>query len=559
MSGQRGNEAAELRRWLRDASPRWDWDAAHLRLIQAELARVTVGLGDRLMLFLPPRHGKSELVTVRYPVLGIERRRDFRVIVGAYNQALAERFSRKARRIAAGRFALANDRNSAAEWETPDGGGVRAVGVGGGVTGLGADLILIDDPVKSREEAESRTYRDRVWDWYRDDLYTRQEPGCALILVMTRWHEDDLAGRILASEEGPRWRVVRLPALAESEAEYAAWAERQLSMVNSDPLRRAEGEPLWPDRFNQQALHRIKTALGARSFAALYQGRPLPAEGGLFKREWFKLVDVLPEPPEALLTPGPHSAAPSPGPGGLPSSPASPPGALPELPPDASHLERMRHARAAARGDFDPLPLLIPARERADYEHRRRMEEIAASQSALRSPRSPIRWVRFWDTAAKAGPRSDYWAGALLVRLPEGEWYLVDVVRGRWEYPEAKRRVLEVAARDGDEVPVLIEESANGTALLQDLKADPRADGYWIGAERVAAEKSVRAGAWASVAESGRFYLVRGGWNAAFLAEAEAFPHGAHDDQVDAVSGAFGYLFRQSLRPRVTAFAGRAR
>jgi predicted phage terminase large subunit-like protein len=167
--------------------------------------------------------------------------------------------------------------------------------------------------------------------------------------------------------------------------------------------------------------------------------------------------------------------------------------------------------------------------------------------------------VRFWDTAAKAGQRSDYWAGALLGRTPEGEWILADVIRGRWEYPEAKRRVLATAAADGAGVPVVIEESANGIALLQDLGADPAADGYLIRAEKVTAEKAVRAGAWASLAESGRFRLVRGAWNAAFLAEVETFPHGAHDDQVDAVSGAHAYLFRLSRVRKPVALAGRPR
>ena len=108
--------------------------------------------------------------------------------------------------------------NSVAEWETLEGGGLRAVGVGGGVTGYGAGLIVIDDPVKSRAEAESQTYRDNIWDWFNDDLYTRLEPNGAIILIQTRWHEDDLAGRLLreAKEEGgEQWEVVNLPALAE--------------------------------------------------------------------------------------------------------------------------------------------------------------------------------------------------------------------------------------------------------------------------------------------------------------------------------------------------------
>jgi predicted phage terminase large subunit-like protein len=264
--------------WLPLVSPTWQWDVPHLRLVQQALARLTAGETGKLMLFLPPRHGKSELVTIRYPVWRLEREPATRVIVGAYNQGLAERFSRRARRIAADRLRLSDERATAADWETTAGGGVRAVGVGSGVTGTGANLIIIDDPVKSREEANSPAYRERVWDWYTDDLYTRREPGAAMLLIQTRWHKDDLAGRILASEDGPNWTVLSLPAEAEAD----------------DPLGRALGEPLWPERFDSGALAGIRTVLGSWSYAALYQQRPMPAEGGMFQRHWFEVVAAVP-------------------------------------------------------------------------------------------------------------------------------------------------------------------------------------------------------------------------------------------------------------------------
>jgi predicted phage terminase large subunit-like protein len=224
-----------------------------------------------LIVSCPPRHGKSEQGSVRYPAWRLAREPSTRVLVAAYSASLACRFSRKIRRLAPGRIALATDRTAVDDWETSSGGGVRAVGVGGGITGRGADLILIDDPVKSRAEAESLAYRRRVWDWFRDDLYTRQEPGCAIVLTQTRWHEDDLAGQILQSEIGTEWEVARLPALAEA----------------NDPLGRAEGDPLWPERFDRAKLERYRSALG-RSFDALYQGRPAPAEGNKFKRAWLR-------------------------------------------------------------------------------------------------------------------------------------------------------------------------------------------------------------------------------------------------------------------------------
>lgn len=264
--------------WLHEVTPTFSWNAPHLLHLQAQLDRVTRGEIDRLMLFLPPRHGKSECATVRYPVWRMECDPKLTVIVGAYNKMLADNFSRKARRIAKGRLELDTERKAADEWMTTAGGVFRGAGVGTGVTGKGAKLIIIDDPVKSREEANSQAYRDRVWNWYRDDLYTRLEPGGAIVLIMTRWHEDDLAGRILASEDAPNWTVVSLPALAEE----------------GDALGRAPGDALWPDRFDAVDLERIRTVLGTPSFTALYQQRPTALEGGLFKRAWFRIVDAPP-------------------------------------------------------------------------------------------------------------------------------------------------------------------------------------------------------------------------------------------------------------------------
>jgi predicted phage terminase large subunit-like protein len=247
-----------------------------LRHVQEQLERVTSGELTRLMIFLPPRHGKSEMVTVRYPVWRMEKDSQLKVIVGAYNQILANRFSRKSRRIAAERLDLDPERSAVEEWETAQGGGFRAVGVGGGITGQGGNLIIIDDPVKNREEANSQTYRERVWEWYTDDLYTRLEPGGAIVLIMTRWHEDDLAGRILASELGADWEVVNLPAEAEE----------------GDPWRQP-GEALCPDRFDLDALADIRLVLG-NSYHALYQQRPQPKEGDFFKRSWFEILRETP-------------------------------------------------------------------------------------------------------------------------------------------------------------------------------------------------------------------------------------------------------------------------
>jgi predicted phage terminase large subunit-like protein len=268
-----------FRQFLERVSPTWNWSWRHLTYLQYQLDRVTDGEVKRLIIQMPPRHGKSETATVRYPIYRLNMDPELRVIVGAYNATLAGKFSRKARRIAqqAG-MPLSDERAAVEDWETPDGGGFRAVGVGGGVTGQGGDLIIIDDPVKSREEAESEVYREKVWNWYTDDLYTRLEPGGSLILIMTRWHMDDLAGRILASEDGPNWTVVNLPALA----------------IENDPLGRNPGEALCPERYDEPALASIRAVMTPYSWAALYQQDPRPREGNMFPRSKVEIVDAVP-------------------------------------------------------------------------------------------------------------------------------------------------------------------------------------------------------------------------------------------------------------------------
>jgi predicted phage terminase large subunit-like protein len=286
-----------FRDWCHTVSPGMRWDWPHLAFIRARLEpRITALDGAlhgepstlrprHLILSVPPRHGKSEQVTIRLPAFLLERWPQLRVIVGAYNAELANKFSRKTRRIADQRMTLSTERNAANDWETVQEGGVRAVGVGGGVTGHGAHLIVIDDPVKSREEAESAAFRARCWDWFTDDLYTRLEPGGVIILIMTRWHEDDLVGRIQASDFADDFEVVNLPA----EAEYG------------DVLGRPPGAALCPDRFNEEALARLRLVLG-RSYHALYQGRPTAVDGDIIRLSWFKRFKSRPRPERIILS-----------------------------------------------------------------------------------------------------------------------------------------------------------------------------------------------------------------------------------------------------------------
>lgn len=265
--------------WLDSVSPSYCWSYLWLRYVQSFYDRVTSGEIKKLIITAPPQHGKSEGGTVRYPVYRMERVPSFRTILATHSQSLANKFSRKSKAIASQRLALAKDCKSVSEWQTAAGGGIKAVGVGASVAGNPADLAFIDDPVRNRAAARSLVIRDSVWEWFNDDIVTRVQEDGAIIIQMTRWDPDDLVGRILDSEDAPNWTLVCLRALAESD----------------DPLNRALGEALCPERFSRETLlnRQMTMRLG---FEALYQQRPALAEGGLFKREWFKYVDGIPSP-----------------------------------------------------------------------------------------------------------------------------------------------------------------------------------------------------------------------------------------------------------------------
>ncbi len=258
-------------------SPEFNWDFRHLVYIQQRLDLVTDGRLKRLALFLPPQHGKSEQVTVRYPAFRLERNPRMRCIVGSYNQIHANKFSRKTREIARQRIALSRERKSVGEWETEAGGSYLAVGVGSGVTGNPADLIIVDDPIKSREEAESEAYRDRVDEWFTQDLYSRKSADCAIVLIFTRWHEDDLWGRLSRLPNAKEWEVVCLRAEAEAD----------------DPLGRGLGAALCPELHPAAELADNRLTMGS-AYEALYQQRPHKREGDLLKRFWFKLMAAVP-------------------------------------------------------------------------------------------------------------------------------------------------------------------------------------------------------------------------------------------------------------------------
>lgn len=256
--------------------------AAHHKLIASALQEVEAGLCKRLMIFCPPRHTKSELATRRFPAWYLGRHPNKQVISASYNSELATDFGREVRNIIGTpeyrsifpETTLSSDSQAANRWHTDSGGNYIAAGVGTAITGRGADLGIIDDPVKDRQEADSELIRERIFDWYTSTFYTRLMPNASIVLIQTRWHEDDLAGRLLGAMEegGEHYKVIDLPAIAKGK----------------DPLERKEGEALWPEWYPEPRLREIQAVIGARDWSALYQQEPVSDEGAYFKKDWFK-------------------------------------------------------------------------------------------------------------------------------------------------------------------------------------------------------------------------------------------------------------------------------
>lgn len=423
------------------ANPNWWQSPPHIQKLNVKLMDLAAGRIKRLMVMMPPRHGKSEMCSHYFPAWFLGRFPDMRVILSSYEADFAASWGRKTRdtleEYGPTVFGVSVDPTSSAadRWDIKGHrGGMMTAGVGGPITGKGADLLIIDDPVKNAEEAHSATMREKQWEWYQAVARTRVEPGGRILLIMTRWHQDDLAGRLMRQmEEDPRadqWEVLRLPAIAEE----------------NDPLGRQPGQALWPERYSEADLDQIRATVGPYTWNALYQQRPVAPGGALFRRYWFD--KVLDKPPAGL------------------------------------------------------------------------------------------KWVRFWDLATSTKQTADWTAGALVGTDRDGNLYIADMVRQRLEWPDTRRLIIATAHQDGPSVRVGVETVAFQLGAWQDLMRDPDLVGYSIEPVPVDKDKELRARPWAARAEAGKVFLIRGPWIGEFLAEVEEFPHGKHDDQVDAVSGA---------------------
>lgn len=266
---------------------------AHTDYIAKHLQDIAEGEQKYIIVELPPRHGKSMTITETFPSYYLGRNPEKRVITSAYSDGLARKFGRLNRNkmIEFGQLVfdrmLSNDNGTVNNWTLDNGvGGMIATGIGGSITGEGADLLVIDDPIKNNEEAQSQTIRDKVWDEWETTLSTRLHKGGSVIVVMTRWHEDDFVGRLL--QRSPYdWERIRMPAIAEDD---------------EDILGREIGEPLCIGLgFDEDWADLKKQEVGSRTWASLYQQRPSASEGNIFKREWWQFYERVPKKFDKIL------------------------------------------------------------------------------------------------------------------------------------------------------------------------------------------------------------------------------------------------------------------
>lgn len=263
--------------------------ARHHEAIAHALERLERGEFQCLILTTPPRHGKSELSTKRFAAWVSGRNPRWNIVVSSYSDTMAEDFgadirttlqSAQFKQVFPG-YGLAPGGAAKDRIQTSQGGLIVAVGRGGALTGRGADLAIVDDPFKDFEEARSQAIRDQAWNWFTKVLMTRRMGRKLVLIIMTRWHEDDIVGRLtdpdnphFSTEEAENWKIINLPALAEDD----------------DPLGRKVGEPLWPERFDVKFL-RQQQRLDPLGFSALYQQRPTVEDGILFRREHVRYYD----------------------------------------------------------------------------------------------------------------------------------------------------------------------------------------------------------------------------------------------------------------------------
>jgi len=464
--------------------PDWKFPGFQLELIDAldRLEKDTLGT-DNLLITMPPRHAKSTFATILFPCYFMARDPQRYIMSCSYNSQLATDFGRQVRTIVEEKivhqaypdFDLSTESRAADVWRTQEGGAYFAVGVGGTTSGRPANLLLVDDPIKSREDAESMTQRNKTWNYYTSALATRLQPSKTTrpkqIIILTRWHPDDLAGRLIDSadwKEG-RWTHINFPAIKTSKGEKIS----RRFLPEDDPRHMKSGdlssvapgqrtvyqdkeEPLWPERFPLDDLKR-RERLNPREFASLYQQQPYVEGGNLIKTEWWQ-----------------------------------------------------------------------------SYPNDLRPEKFSTIVIGV-------------DTAFKKTETADYSVAVVAGLDTNGDIYIIDVMRGKYDFPELKQRLIRVNNQwRGKGLRALyIEDKASGQSVIQELK---RESGVSVIPYKVVHDKVSRTTAILPLIEGGRVFLPdTAPWLDDFIEEAVTFPNGNHDDQVDAAVIAIDVLSRTSV------------
>ena len=413
-----------------------------------------------LIVEIPPRHGKSEIVSRGLPAYLFGKNPNTRVISTSYGQDLQNDMSLDVQRImmtdaykemfpytrlSEVGSRQVTKRRLTSHFDVIGGSGAYVGrGVGGGITGRGADRIIIDDPVKNRAEAESMTVRDSIWSWYTSTLRTRLQKGGKIVLLMTRWHEDDLAGRLIEQlkkePDGDQWRVISFPALFDSKNENCH--EKDF---------REEGTALWEDEFSTETLNKTRNSIVSYDWYSLFQQQPVPAGGAIIKRTWFNIIGIEDAPKDLF-------------------------------------------------------------------------------------------WLRFWDLAVTKKTSSDFTASVMLSIDKSMNVYLKRIIRKRAEWPEIKQLMIRTAIFEA--VPVGIEQAGTQVGFIQDLLAEPKLAKIAVKGYTVQADKLTRALPWIARLEQGKFFIIDGTGVDELITELVKFTghEDLHDDQVDAISGAYKML-----------------
>lgn len=412
------------------------------------------GKRPRLIITMPPRSGKSEIVSRRFPAYFLGKYPDLSIISVSYSASLAEDFSRDVQRIIDSdeykkifpntKLSDKKDKNykrTSDFFEIVDHKGVYcSAGVGGSITGKGCDILIIDDPIKNRQEANSETVRKKIYDWYSSTAYTRLSPIGGVIMMCTRWHLDDLIGKVLSDKNQKPFHVISYPAIAEH-----------------DEPHRKQGEALHPERFSLEILNEIKSTLSTADWLSLYQQKPVPEGGAIFETSKIRYYDETSEP--------------------------------------------------------------------------KRFDQIVGS----------------WDMTFKENKSSDFVVGQLWGRKG-ADFYLLDMVRDRMDFVKTLKVFINFANKHKNCNCWLVEDKANGTAIISTLKK------HISGIIPITPKESKQERAYAITPylEAGNIFFPK---NQNFTKDLEEemlqFPAGAHDDTVDSMTQALNY-FRMKKRVQMS-------